>query len=82
MGIDLWIPRYEYLYGHLSLKEIDFVTTHLSECDDGSYAINNDDLSELEKELTDEEKEGVEDLMDAIREELKKENGSLAVQIF
>ena len=82
MGIDLWIPHYENLYGHLSGNEVDFVTSKLSECDDGSYFLNDKNLTYIEKEMSNEEKEEFEDLLNALKDGLKKEDGSLTVEIF
>ena len=81
MGVDLWIPHYNFLYGHLSSKEIDFIMGHLSECDDGTYSLNDDDLIEIEKDMSSREKEEVKNLLDALKEGLKEGYGDLAVQI-
>ena len=82
MGVDLWIPHYDNLYGHLSSNEIDFVTRKLSECDDGSYFLNYKNLTQIEKEMSNGEKEEFEDLLNALKDGLKKEDGFLEVEIF
>jgi hypothetical protein len=81
MGVDLYISKNEYLCGGLSNDDVDFITDHLREYDDGCYAIINDDLAELEKELSNEEKEKFGFLMDALYRGLAKENGFLVVRI-
>ena len=81
MGADLWIPHYTFLYGHLSSKEIDFVMEHLSECDDGTWSLNDNDLMEIEGDISSGEKEDFKNLLNALKEGLKEGYGDLAVQI-
>ena len=82
MGIDLWIPHYENLYGHLSSNEVDFVTRELSECDDGSYFLNDNNMTKIENGMSGKEKEEFKDLLNALKDGLKKKDGFLNVEIF
>ena len=82
MGTALWIPHYSFLYGNVLNKEIDFVTEHLSKCDDGGYFLNDKNLTHIENELCSDEKEEFGDLLNALKEGLKKEDGFLSIEIF
>ena len=79
MGVNLYIAKYEHLYGGLYNDEIDFITDCLAECDGGSYVITNKIMSDIEKELSDDqvEKEKFRSLLDALHKGLAKENGYL-----
>ena len=81
MGVDLWIPHYEFLYGHLSSDEMDFVMERFSQCDDGTYSIDDNKISDLENEMSNKEIVKFGSLLDALYEGLSKEHGYLAVQM-
>ena len=82
MGVDIWIPRYDYMYGHLTENEIDFIDDHWDMKDDETYYIETDDLVEIEENLPSEKKNKFKDLLSALRKQADKEGGAFPLIIF
>lgn len=79
--VNLWITHYELLCWSISHSEINFVMEHFSKNDKGEYTINNDNLMEIEKEMSKEEKEKFGSLLSTIKGGLKREYGYLAIEM-
>ena len=73
MGLDLWKIKFEHIYGHLTEEEFDFLEKTADKSDDGTYYINKDMLKDALTEMKKEEIDKIQDLLDTLRKEFKKE---------
>ncbi len=73
MGLDIWKINYEHIHNHLTDEEYDFLTTHGAQSDDGNWYIDEDMLKNALAEMSEEEVSKIQDLLNTLREEFKKE---------
>lgn len=74
MGLDLWKIKYEHISDSLSDEEYNFLTGHAAQSDDGNYYIDEELLNETLLEMTKEEISKLQDLIDTLRGQFKKED--------
>ncbi len=84
MSLDIWEVRYGFAYGHLRDEEWNFIDRYIDRDNfDGTFNVDEENLEEaikLAKENGDNVKE-LEDLIEALKYRLKKNNGVFASSV-
>lgn len=73
MGIELWKIKYDRIYEELSDEEYNFLLRTCAEQDDGNWYIDEDLLKEAIADMKKEEKCKMQNLINTLRTEIKKE---------
>ncbi len=73
MGLDLWKIKYEKLQDHITDEEYNFLEKNSATQDDGNFYIDEYMLKDALAETKKEEISKIQDLLDTLREEFKKE---------
>ena len=74
MGLDLWKIKFEHISDGLTDEEHDFLERTAYQSDDGNYYIDEDKLKDALAEMSGKEVSKIQDLLDTLRTEFKKEN--------
>lgn len=85
MGADIYRAKYEYVFGHITEEQFNFINDIIYRSDDGTYELSREHFKELNQNIGELEKlykVELKSLFEAFDKEIKKGKGHFSFRVF